>query len=197
MERNMRMMVLDEVESGSQLARSPKGGRPTREAASQLGAHILDVAIEHFLRHGFEGANMDAIAADAQVSKRTLYQRHESKKGLLLAVLERERHIYLAIVDTPLPEGSARQRIALLAQTILDDILTPKIRGFVKLREEVERVEPGFDDDSRDIVMGHWISAFRSILAGDPGLSGLDPDRLQFMASLSVVRTFGASRGVN
>ena len=116
------MTVVNAVEQ----IRSSKGGRPTREAAAELGERILDIALEHFLRYGFEGASMDAIAADAQVSKRTLYQRHQSKKGLLLSVRERERHVYRAIVNIPLPRGSVRQQIGMLAHNILDAILNAR-----------------------------------------------------------------------
>ena len=45
------MTVVNAVEQ----IRSSKGGRPTREAAAELGERILDIALEHFLRYGFEG----------------------------------------------------------------------------------------------------------------------------------------------
>ena len=56
--------------------RDPKGGRPPQEIAAQLGEHILQVALDQFIAHGVEGANMDDIAAAANVSKRTLYSRY-------------------------------------------------------------------------------------------------------------------------
>lgn len=164
----------------SQAVRSSRGGRPTREAATELGTHILDVALRHFFRHGFESANMDAIAADAGVSKRTLYQRYDSKKGLLLAVRERERGYYLPIVDTPLPEGSVRDRLLILALTILDALLTPRVRAFMKLREEIERLMPDFDDGTYEMVMAHWTGAFRSILASG---TACPPERLDATAA--------------
>lgn len=169
-----------QTEENPQTIRSPRGGRPTREAATELGTHILDVALQHFFRHGFESAHMDAIAAEAHVSKRTLYQRYESKKGLLLAVRERERQDFIAIVDTPLPEGSVRERLLILALTILHALLTPRVRAFMKLRDELERLMPDFDDGTAEMVMGHWVNAFRAILASEAVCS---PDRLDAVAS--------------
>lgn len=43
---------------------------------------ILDAAIQEFMENGFQGTNMDSIAARAQVSKRTVYNHFDSKEGL-------------------------------------------------------------------------------------------------------------------
>ncbi|QDK32806.1 hypothetical protein DM450_08425 [Sphingomonas sp. IC081] len=63
--------------------------------AAQLGEHILQVALDQFIAHGVEGANMDDIAAAANVSKRTLYSRYGSKTQLLIASAEHgtQRHL--------------------------------------------------------------------------------------------------------
>ena len=175
------MTVVNAVEQ----IRSSKGGRPTREAAAELGERILDIALEHFLRYGFEGASMDAIAADVQVSKRTLYQRHQSKKGLMLSVRERERHVYRAIVNIPLPRGSVRQQIGMLAHNILDAILNARALGFMKLAQEIRRAEPGLvEDGAFEAMTSYWAGAFRSVLSRDPMLADYEPDRLQSVASV-------------
>jgi AcrR family transcriptional regulator len=48
---------------------------------------ILDAARSHFHAHGFERANLDAIAHDAGVSKMTVYSHFASKEGLFEAVI--------------------------------------------------------------------------------------------------------------
>ena len=48
---------------------------------------ILTAAAQAFLTVGFERANMDEIAAAADVSKRTIYHHYESKEGLFEAVV--------------------------------------------------------------------------------------------------------------
>ena len=56
-----------------------------------LREHILDTAKLAFLEGGFERTSMDAIAARAETSKRSLYAHFPTKDALFLAVLERIR----------------------------------------------------------------------------------------------------------
>jgi AcrR family transcriptional regulator len=48
---------------------------------------ILEAARSHFNEHGLERASVDAIAADAGVSKMTVYSNFGSKEGLFQAVV--------------------------------------------------------------------------------------------------------------
>jgi TetR/AcrR family transcriptional repressor of mexJK operon len=48
---------------------------------------IMDAATRVFLREGYTGASVDAIAAEAGVSKRTIYNHFEDKERLFLAVV--------------------------------------------------------------------------------------------------------------
>ena len=50
---------------------------------------ILAAAEDVFLRHGFLGANMDAVAELAGVSKQTVYAHGKSKEALFIQVVER------------------------------------------------------------------------------------------------------------
>lgn len=59
-------------------------GRPRDPEREQ---RILEAAGAHFYAHGFERASVDAIAADAGVSKMTVYSRFGSKEGLFEAVI--------------------------------------------------------------------------------------------------------------
>ncbi|RYL98057.1 TetR/AcrR family transcriptional regulator [Sphingobium fuliginis] len=51
-------------------------------------SRILDAAAHLFRREGFSGTSMDAIAALARMSKRTLYAGFPDKRAVLEAVLE-------------------------------------------------------------------------------------------------------------
>jgi len=57
-----------------------KGSRSKRAA-------IIDVAKRHFFEHGYSGANLDRIAAEAAVSKVTIYSHFGSKEDLFLHVM--------------------------------------------------------------------------------------------------------------
>jgi TetR/AcrR family transcriptional repressor of mexJK operon len=62
--------------------------RPVREGLAHKRAAILSAARELFVRNGVERTSMDAVAAEAAVSKRTVYDYYGDKHGLLLAVIE-------------------------------------------------------------------------------------------------------------
>src|ERR1700684_3380717 len=68
---------------------------------NELRDHILWVAKDVFLEMGFERASMDALAARAATSKRTLYAHFESKDKLFLAVVDLVGELYLDRLGTP------------------------------------------------------------------------------------------------
>jgi AcrR family transcriptional regulator len=59
-----------------------------------LREHILDSAKVAFLETGFERSSMDAIAARAETSKRSLYAYFPTKDALFLAVIEHMRELF-------------------------------------------------------------------------------------------------------
>ncbi len=63
-------------------APKPQRGRPRDPERSR---RILEAAQKHFNAHGLERASVDAIAADAGVSKMTVYNNFGSKEGLFQA----------------------------------------------------------------------------------------------------------------
>ena len=62
----------------------PRRGRPRDP---ERGRRILEAAQRHFNEHGLERASVDAIAADAGVSKMTVYSNFGSKERLFQAVV--------------------------------------------------------------------------------------------------------------
>ena len=65
-------------------APKPQRGRPRDP---ERGRRILEAAQRHFSEHGLERASVDAIAADAGVSKTTVYNNFGSKERLFHAVV--------------------------------------------------------------------------------------------------------------
>src|SRR4029079_13984011 len=64
----------------------PRRGRPRDP---ERGRRILEAAQTHFNEHGLERASRAAIAADAGVSKMTVYSNFGSKEGLFQAVVRK------------------------------------------------------------------------------------------------------------
>ena len=65
-------------------APKPQRGRPRDPERCR---RILEAAQKHFNEHGLERASVDAIAAEAGVSKMTVYSNFGSKDGLFQAVV--------------------------------------------------------------------------------------------------------------
>jgi AcrR family transcriptional regulator len=88
-----------------------------RKRAAHLGPErrrpqVLDAALDLFLRHGYEGTSMDAIARAAGVTKPVVYACFPSKDDLFRALLEREEErilgeIQSAFADTDLADPEA------------------------------------------------------------------------------------------
>lgn len=62
----------------------PRRGRPRDPERFR---RIVEAAQSHFDAHGFERASVDAMAAEAGVSKMTIYSNFASKEGLFEAVV--------------------------------------------------------------------------------------------------------------
>jgi TetR/AcrR family transcriptional repressor of mexJK operon len=68
-------------------AGSPAGPGRAVGGAGPKGEAIAAAARRLFLRDGYERTSVDAIAAEAGVSKRTIYNRYGDKENLFLSVL--------------------------------------------------------------------------------------------------------------
>jgi AcrR family transcriptional regulator len=87
-----------------------RGRGKGRGRAAHLGPErrrpiVLDAAFKLFLRHGYEGTSMEAIAEAAGVTKPVVYTCFPSKEELFKALLAREEERVLAEVAAVLPES--------------------------------------------------------------------------------------------
>jgi TetR/AcrR family transcriptional repressor of mexJK operon len=64
-----------------------RGGRPTRAEAERRRQHLIETAGAMFMKLGFDGTSIDAVAEAACMSKRTVYARYRDKNELFSAVL--------------------------------------------------------------------------------------------------------------
>jgi len=69
-------------------------------SAATTRRRIIDAAYELFYRKGFARVGVDAIAAQAGITKRTLYAHFDSKDQLLAAVLDRQHDLALERIRT-------------------------------------------------------------------------------------------------
>lgn len=75
-----------------------------REGSAQKRAAILAAARELFLADGFDRSSVDAVAARAEVSKRTVYDYFGDKQTLLQAVVDAVGHSLITTIRRTLDE---------------------------------------------------------------------------------------------
>lgn len=110
--------------AASSPARSAGPGRP-----KDLGkrAAILEAAKRMFTQHGFDGASMDQIAAEAGVSKLTVYSHFGDKETLFVAAVE--SHCDLSLPSSlfePAPTLPLDQRLMEIARAFYTMITAPE-----------------------------------------------------------------------
>ncbi len=111
----------------------------------RLREHMLWSAKEVFLRTGYAEATMDAVAAEAGTSKRSLYAHFETKEKLFLAVLDLVRTLYLARLTTPEEYSADPYDAVVLFTARLGQLLTwdSQVRTFRLVAASVERLPLG------------------------------------------------------
>ncbi|HEV2673922.1 MAG TPA: TetR/AcrR family transcriptional regulator [Aliidongia sp.] len=111
-----------------------RGGRPSREAAAQLGEKILEIATDFFLRDGYGGTSIEAIAQAAGMSKRTFYHRYDGKPALFAAVVARIVEQIRPPPNVPLLAGkTAAEILERLAGLMLQAALSPRALALNRL----------------------------------------------------------------
>lgn len=104
--------------------RSPGPGRPKDPAKR---AAILDSATRMFTAHGFDGVSMDEIAADAGVSKLTVYSHFVDKETLFAAAVKShcEQGLPSALFQSE-PDVPVRERLLSIARAFFAMVTTPE-----------------------------------------------------------------------
>ncbi len=93
-----------------------------RPRAAHLGPErrrplVLDAALGEFVKHGYRGTSMEAIADAAKVSKPVVYECYPSKEKLFRALLEREERKLGEAVAASLPTSPSFENVeAVLAE---------------------------------------------------------------------------------
>ncbi len=100
---------------------------------------ILDAALKVFAATGYSGATMDAVAAEAGVTKPTLYSYFPSKESLFQAMMLGKRDLMLDVFEHPLPQGMVADLVA-FAWTYADTVMRPEMLSLARpIIGEVQR----------------------------------------------------------
>jgi TetR/AcrR family transcriptional repressor of mexJK operon len=111
---------------------------PARTQVKRDAIHAAATAL--FLRLGFEGTSMDAIAAEAGVSKQTLYRYYQNKETLFVAVLSQlalhhlDDPTWLSLRNMPMDSLPTLERtLTIWAQEMIQQLLQPEYLGLLRL----------------------------------------------------------------
>jgi AcrR family transcriptional regulator len=91
---------------------------------------LLSVARTHFGRHGYSGAEIARIAADARVTSGAIYHHFGNKEGLFLAVAE-ELEAEILAASSAINHPDPWQRLKLGFETLVDVCATPVVQRIV------------------------------------------------------------------
>jgi AcrR family transcriptional regulator len=160
--------------AGTEMGVTQRKEGPRTPAAER----ILRAASEKFYREGIRAVGVDAIAAEAGVTKKTLYERFGSKDRLVAAYLrardERWREWLMGVVERR--DGSAKERL-LSTFDALEEWMereNPRGCGFVNAAAEL----PDADHPARVVVMEQkrWLRGYLVELTAEAGAE--DPEDL-------------------
>jgi AcrR family transcriptional regulator len=102
-----------------------RAGRPQRELAELISGSILAGARELFLDRGYAATSVQEIAAQAGVTKRTLYVKVGDKEAIFAAVVGAMLQDWRHVVDGDLPGHSLQQRFETIGRQLLAVSLEP------------------------------------------------------------------------
>lgn len=105
-----------------------KVGRPSDAAKRKA---IVDTAAHHFFHHGYAATAIEQVAADAGVSKVTIYNQFGDKRALFAAAVECEcekmrGHFSL----DAMPQGTIRERLTAIGEAIFAFLFRPEMMQF-------------------------------------------------------------------
>ena len=105
---------------------------PRREANRKAKERrILDAALKVFSADGYSGASMDAIAAEAGVSKPTIYQYFGGKEPLFAAIMLEKRDEMAGVLDHP--SDSMVQDLLHFARAYAAVVMRPDMLSLARL----------------------------------------------------------------
>jgi TetR/AcrR family transcriptional regulator len=97
------------------------GPNPQPDIDDRARSRLIRAAVEVFDRKGYAAASVREIVEQANLAKPALYYHFGSKAGILLAILEAAaRDFGSTVARVADRQGTARERMALLAEEVFD-----------------------------------------------------------------------------
>lgn len=159
--------------------------------ASCARDRIFEAAKNLFYRFGIRGVSVDAIAAEADTTKVTLYRVFESKDALVVEVLQDQSRRMLAWWDRIVEpyKGDPRKQLEALFTAIRDRLCCEEAdRGCPLDNAAVEVIEP--DHPAREVIRTHKLEVNRRLRELCREMRASDPEKLGDALTLLVSGMF-------
>ncbi len=152
-------------------------GRPAACEVVDRMKHLLDIATEVFLEHGYESANVSEITARAGASKNTIYSRYPTKSELFIAVVTRKtRELQEMYAKTLVPKEPLAKVLSEFRTSLLRSLSQPELRA---LHQVVVAESPEFPKLANafwEIGPKRSVTMLQDCLAKHPEFKGKYPE---------------------
>lgn len=102
-------------------------GRPTQAEALAIEHRLREAAVEAFVDNGFEATTMEAVAAAAGITRRTLYAKYADKQALFAAVIPQAlAEMPFLGVEIEVPDGDLASSLREMSRQIIERLVHPK-----------------------------------------------------------------------
>jgi TetR/AcrR family transcriptional regulator, mexJK operon transcriptional repressor len=150
---------------------------------------VLDVATAYFLKHGYQGASINAMARSSGISKESIYRYFSSKKQLFEAVIGRELVEYQDSLRRLQAAKSLDLREALIAvaEIVLGVVTTDRTMALRRLIFDEARRSPDVGQHYYKIGPERAFAAFEEIFKSHQSRTDFDAAALSrhFVAMIS------------
>jgi len=111
-----------------------KSGRPTKAESVKRRERLLRHATKEFMRQGYAGATIDAIAARSEIGKMTIYRHFPSKERLFRAVVQRAHERFISdFAKVRQDERDVEQVLMDFALASYDDPASEEMLGITRI----------------------------------------------------------------
>ncbi|KIQ18883.1 TetR family transcriptional regulator [Rhodococcus sp. Leaf7] len=124
-----------------------------QERARRTRAAIVEAAAYEFSRRGYTAASVNTILEGSRATKGAMYFHFSSKEELARAVLQTAMEKYIAVMDTPRPEGTDALE---WLHTLITSLATSFEENVVVRAEFRLVVEPEFHESIREGAGAVW-----------------------------------------
>ena len=144
--------------------------KPGRPRDPEIDDAILDATLRHMAEHGYGGMSIAGIAAEAGVTKPTLYRRWSNKADLATAALHR-----LQAEEPPAKSGNFRADLVAILTAFQRNLFRPNGMAMIGMLLSEEQREPALITLFRERITRKRRAMVRSIFVAAVARGELRP----------------------